>query len=66
MFRFEIYGVIQSSMLVRKNTMGMANDGSDEHPSASEDQWKNMNFERLLEAAPLALGAEAVVDFVGV
>ena len=40
-------GVFQSKILVGKQNMEMSNDGSDEYPRASEDQWQNMKFDIL-------------------
>ena len=40
-------GVFQSKISVGKQNMETSNDGSDEHPKASEDQWQNMKFDHL-------------------
>ena len=40
-------GVLQSKRSVGKQKTETSNDGSDEHPRASEDQWQNMKFDHM-------------------
>ena len=46
-FGLQNNGVLQSKRLVDKQKSEMSNDGSDEHPRESEDQWQKMKFDHM-------------------
>ena len=50
-------GVLQSKRLVDKQKTETSNDGSDEHPRASEDQWQNMKFDHMQKETPHGIQA---------